>query len=719
MRVGSIQSTAWRTVFGAVACLILLSCPLVPLYAGVVDPKLEKLLAESGSQERIPVIVSLSDKVNVHQFRSRDKKVRRSRMVKALKQRHEETVRRSSLRGFLENLARTEPGTMRLRNLWMIGGLALKARPQVIRTLAQKPWVEAIRLDQTIQAPPTITTLDGPAEWNLTAIGAQDLWDLGYTGQGVIVASVDTGVDVSHPDLGPQWRGGANSWFDANDPNFNPLVDTEPYDTDGHGTAVMGILVGGNAGGASIGVAPGAKWIAAKIFDENGAALESEIHEAFQWLLDPDENPDTDDAPDIVNNSWGFGQNPDVCIEEVGSVSFRRDVQTLKQAGIAVVFSAGNGGPSTYTSVSPANYPESFSVGAVDEMQNAASFSARGPSACGGGVYPSVTAPGDRAASPYGIRTADLMLGLPNPSYTYVRGTSFSAPHASGAMALLLSAYPDLAPHQLETALKMSAPDLGAAGPDNVYGYGHVDASSAHGAVQDFDVVRIDGVFYDNAAQTLTIAAASTDQPNVTLKAEGFGSLDWISWKNCYSKTFSGVTSPPDALTVISSGGGSDAWPDPATDTVTVKHAIYDDVARTLTVVASSSLQPDVTLDAAGYGRLYWREASSQYKRTFAGVASPPSSVTVQSSGGGSATCTVKDIVNIKHAIYDAVARTLTVIAASSLQPDVTLDAAGYGRLYWREASSQYRRTFTGVSSPPASVTVNSSGGGSAITELP
>ena len=350
--------------------------------------------------------------------------------------------------------------------------------------LAQKPWVEAVRLDQTVQVPPSITTLAGPPEWNLTAIGAPALWNLGYTGQGVVVASVDTGVDVSHPDLGPRWRGGTNSWFDANDPDFNPLLDTQPYDMDGHGTAVMGILVGGDAGGTAIGVAPGAKWIAAKIFDANGEALESEIHAAFQWLLDPDDNPDTDDAPDIVNNSWGFEQNPDVCVEEVGGFSFRADIQTLKQAGIAVVFSAGNGGPSSHTSVSPANYPESFSVGAVDETQNVADFSARGPSACGGDVYPSVTAPGDRAASPFGIKTSDLTLGLPISSYTYVTGTSFAVPHASGAMALLLSAYPDLTPDQLETALKVSAIDLGPAGPDNENGYGLVNAMRAFEALQ-------------------------------------------------------------------------------------------------------------------------------------------------------------------------------------------------------------------------------------------
>lgn len=688
-------------------------------HAGVLDPKLEALLAEAGSQERIPVIISLADKVDVHQFRSRDKKVRRSHMIKAFRQRYEETVSRSSLKGLLGRLGQTEPGGMHVRPLWMLNGLAVKARPQVIRTLAQKPWVETVRLDQTIQVPPRITTFAGPPEWNLSAVGVQGLWSLGYTGQGVVVATVDTGADVGHPDLATRWRGGTNSWFDANDPDFNPLLDTEPYDVDGHGTAVMGILVGGDAGGSSIGMAPGAQWIAAKIFDASGEALESEVHAAFQWMLDPDDNPDTDDAPDIVNNSWGFGQDPDVCIEETGGISFRTDVQILKQAGIAIVFSAGNGGPAPYTSVSPANYPESFSVGAVDETQNIADFSARGPSACGEAVYPSVTAPGDRAASPFGIKTADLTLGLPIPSYIYVMGTSISAPHASGAMALLLSAYPDLTPYQLEMALKLSALDLGPVGPDNDYGYGQIDALGAHGAVQGFDEVTISDVFYDDAAKTLTVVATSTAQPNVTLAAEVLGPLDWKSWKNIYRSTFTGVQTPPSKVTVVSSAGGTDTWTPITDDTVTITSVIHDPGADRLTVVATSTAQPDVVLTAEGLGPLAWKSWKNSYRNTFFGIADPPASVTVSSTGGGSDTLAAADIVTIASVMYDAGAGTLTVVATSTDQPDVALTAEGLGPLAWKNWKNFYRSTFSGIADPPAMLTVSSSGGGTATVPVP
>jgi bacillopeptidase F len=102
---------------------------------------------------------------------------------------------------------------------------------------------------------------------------------------------MDTGVDYLHPDLADKWRGGANSWYDPNGEHATP------YDANGHGTGVMGILVGGTAGGTAIGVAPGAQWIAVKLFDDTGEASESDIHLGLQWFLDPDGNPDTDDVP--------------------------------------------------------------------------------------------------------------------------------------------------------------------------------------------------------------------------------------------------------------------------------------------------------------------------------------------------------------------------------------------------------------------------------------
>ena len=107
----------------------------------------------------------------------------------------------------------------------------------------------------------------------------------GVRGQGVVIASMDTGVDATHPDLSATWRGGGNSWFDPNGQHATPT------DVSGHGTQTMGVMVGRSVGGSAIGMAPDARWIAVKIFNDRGVTTTTMIHRGFQWLLDPDGEP--------------------------------------------------------------------------------------------------------------------------------------------------------------------------------------------------------------------------------------------------------------------------------------------------------------------------------------------------------------------------------------------------------------------------------------------
>ena len=216
----------------------------------------------------------------------------------------------------------------------------------------------------------------------------------------------------------------------------------------------MGIMVGGDAGGTSIGMAPGATWIAARIFNNSGVATATAIHAALQWVLDPDGNPATADAPQVVNNSWAYG-SPGCNLE------FQPDLQALRAAGIVPVFAAGNYGPGPSTSVSPANYPEALAVGNTGNTNVIASSSSRGPSACGEGstVYPEVVAPG------VSVLTTDLF-GL----YQSVSGTSLAAPHVAGALALLLSAHPGLDASAQSAALTGTSTDLEPPAPTTATG---------------------------------------------------------------------------------------------------------------------------------------------------------------------------------------------------------------------------------------------------------
>lgn len=448
-------------LIGMLISLMLMAGVASESRAGVIASNLGEVLDSANGDEDLSVIVTFRNTVDLHQFRAIDPKPRRSLMIKALKKRTD-TIKASIL-GLLP-----AEKSRKVLSLWIINGIALKVPPGIVKALASNPDVEEVRLDYVITLPEETQDSSAEAEWNVSAMGARELWALGFDGQGVVVANMDSGVDYLHDDLFGRWRGGSNSWFDPYGEHSTPY-DGHTY---GHGTGTMGIMVGGDAGGTSIGVAPGAQWIAVKIFNDDGDALVSRIHQGFQWLLDPDGNPDTDDAPRVVNNSWTYNA-PDSCISE-----FQTDIASLKAAEIAVVFAAGNYGPDELSSASPANNSGGFSVGAVDVVYNAASFSSRGPSACDGGIFPHVVAPG------VSIRTScPTTLESCHDSYAYGSGTSFAAPHVAGAMALLLSAFPNLSVAQLEQALIDSASDLGEPGPDNTYGYGMIDVFQAYNLI--------------------------------------------------------------------------------------------------------------------------------------------------------------------------------------------------------------------------------------------
>lgn len=443
--------------------------------AGDIEQRLRSTLLSQDASDRVPVIIHLTGQASPADVRGPGRREQRYRLIRSLRDTAERSQR--PLQAYLKSR-----NAQQIRPLWIVNGIAAKVRADQVAELASLPGVERVVLDATVHAPVSAAGAPAAPEWNLAAIGAPGVWSMGYAGQNTVVANMDTGVDLDHPDLLARWRGGQNSWYDPH--NEHPLA---PYDAAGHGTQTMGIIVGGDAGGSSIGVAPGAQWIAVKLFNDADQTTYSVIHQAFQWMLDPDHDPLTDDAPDVVNSSWGLIDPAHGCITE-----FQDDVRILRAAGIAQAFSAGNDGPASSTSVSPANYPESFSVGAVDGTNTIAMTSSRGPSACTGALFPLMVSPG------VNILTADLYLGIPN-AYVSVSGTSFAAPHVAGTMALLRSAFPGVSVPKMEHALVRSAVDLGVTGPDNDYGNGLSNALDAFRLLlrHDIGIVRQGNWFRD------------------------------------------------------------------------------------------------------------------------------------------------------------------------------------------------------------------------------
>jgi bacillopeptidase F len=577
-RIGTIGKSLVSAAF-----LIALAAQLAG--AGTIDPALEEALRNLPAGETVPVILTLADRVDPDRFRGRGN---RAALVQALHGKADRT--QPPLQALLRS--RGIGATVRL---WAINGLAFSAPPETVRELAALAGVERIGLDALLKKPepkpepePEPVPEGGP-EWNLDAIGAPELWALGATGSGTVVAGLDTGVDVQHPDLVGNWRGGANSWYD---PNGEHAAPSDPF---GHGTQTMGLAVGGSAGGTAIGVAPGARWIAVKIFNDAGYATLSGIHLGLQWLLEPDGDPATDDAPDVVLNSWGIPGTAGDCFTE-----FEVDLALLRAAGIAVVFAAGNDGPNAGTSSSPANNPGGFAAGAVDGAQNLDYSSSRGPSACDGSLYPEVVAPG------VGVRTSDLSFGgvVPDP-YALVSGTSFAAPHVAGTMALLLSFNPGVTADELEQALTGSAVDLGLEGPDNDSGYGMIDAYAA--------------------LQRLQPANACTD-------ADGdgfFAEADCGTPQDCDDGD-AGVH-PGEPETAFD---GIDQDCNGYDLTIAVIRAEYAARQDLLTVEAVSSLGLSADLRVVGYGNMKWDKKKEKWTLTVRRAGGTPGTVTVSGREG-------------------------------------------------------------------------------------
>ena len=421
-----------------------------------IHPDLEERLQKLKTGEKLAVIVDLKEQVKLDEIATVMSGVNRRQKAREVvtELRNVADKHQRPLKQYLKR-QKASGAVKRVIPFWIFNGFAVTADETLIRHLASRPDVKEIRLDSEIPLPSPTPTAANPSsaasEWNISIIRAPEVWTLNpvYNGSGAVIGSFDTGVSLSHDDLYSRYRGNHTiSWFDPYGEHATP------YDFHGHGTHTTGTAVGGNAGGAYIGVAPGATWIAAKGFNDEGIGEVSAFHQIFEWFLAPGGDPDN--APDVVNCSWAF--------EAPGcDTEFEADIQAWRAAGIFPTFSSGNDGPAPGSIRSPAANPMSFAVGATDPLDQIAYFTGRGPSPCDGSIKPDISAPGD------GILSAYLW------GYAVMSGTSMAAPHVTGAVAILRSINPSLTVDQLESALTLGAKDLAAPGPDNDSGAGRMD----------------------------------------------------------------------------------------------------------------------------------------------------------------------------------------------------------------------------------------------------
>jgi len=432
----------------------------------------------------VSALVFLKDRVDLKALDAQLRADRASRsarhetVVRALQDRA--AVTQATLRGHLAAL-RQAGRIESFKSFWLVNAFRVDAPPAELRKLAQHPDVETIYLNCPIECITPVQVAEsalpsrGP-EPGLVAINAPDVWDMGITGAGVIVATIDSGVDGTHPALADRWAGVADpryaghpewAWYDA-------LFSTSfPQDLYGHGTHTMGTVCGGWPGD-QIGVAPGALWISAcNLASSTGQFVDNSIC-GLQWIADPDGDASTFwDVPAVCSNSWGLGM-PDMYLCDELFWSF---IDACEAAGVVMLFSAGNDGPAG--PARPAdrasdNY-NACAIGAVDANTPGwpiAFFSARGPSYCtptgDPAIKPEVVAPGVYVRS-----------SIPGGEYLYADGTSMASPHVNGVVALMMEACPYLTVNEVKQILYDTAVDLGDPGNDNDYGWGMIDALAA------------------------------------------------------------------------------------------------------------------------------------------------------------------------------------------------------------------------------------------------
>jgi subtilisin family serine protease len=378
------------------------------------------------------------------------------------------------------------------QSYWIRNMIRVQADAALVRALARRPEVARIDYHYPVDLEPILPSepaSDQPSAvgWNIQRVRADDVWDMGFTGSGVLVGMVDSGVDWDHPGLinaYRPWVPGAPTrhdynWYDG------PSGSQVPVDYTGHGTAMTGLVVGDDGGDNQTGMAPGAQWIACSMMGNQGM-------DCLQFMLAPTRldgsNPRPDLAPHVLSNSWR------------ARVDYSDIIHTLYLAGIMFIKAAENDGFDCGTVASPGHLPEVTAVGAFEEGDTITWFSSRGPMLYNGQtiIKPNLAAPG-----------LDCPTTTNGGGYGNSMGTSAACPHVTGVVALILSARPDLAgrvdtlqmilQETAEPKVDLQCPPNDPSGvPNNVWGYGILNAYDAVLLAQSLGMGDIQGQVSDN-----------------------------------------------------------------------------------------------------------------------------------------------------------------------------------------------------------------------------
>lgn len=449
-----------------------------------ISSSLQQLLVSSPDQTH-EVIVLLQEQAPLDRYLLDIKKTTAQR----------DNLRKQALRQMQDIARETQPAFIewlktdlnihhdRLTKFWIFNAIGLEATAEEIRAIAQSSGVRFVAeppaFDEAVttnaQAP--FASFDpGQHEEGHDVINAPALWKMGYTGYGTKVYVYDTGIDIDHPAL--------RSNFSYHN---NPLeiswkgTKEEPFTCTDHGSHVAGTILGlDREMNDTIGVAFNAQYMMTPQFTSCGSSRLDNVT-AWQWMLDPDGDPQTiDEIPHASNMSGGSFVTDTICGNELIGLLF----QGFQIGNVGAIFAGGNEGPADSSHRSPAvhnfDLVHAFAVGNLNASTlEINGSSSRGPSFCASTessleIKPEVSAPGTSVRS-----------SIVGGGYDWFTGTSMAAPHVTGAFLLLKEAFPFLLEGDILMALYLSATDFGQPGEDNEYGMGVIDVLAAFNHLVD------------------------------------------------------------------------------------------------------------------------------------------------------------------------------------------------------------------------------------------
>ncbi|MBU3206684.1 S8 family serine peptidase [Clostridium algidicarnis] len=457
-------------------------------YLNKIDSKVKKQL--ENDDDLVEVLIYLKDRVSINEIEEISKSQgdyntsyenevsKRKTVINTLKEKAETS--QNSVVSYLSS-EKLSGKVEKIQSFYIANIVYVKANKEVIEEIAKRDDVEKIYFNDIIKLEEPIKGVDldtvtnmaeDEIEWNIKKVEAPKVWEnFKIDGTGVVVGILDSGVDWTNPALKDKWRGYDKETGTVVNPKeswYDPMTNSElPWDNLGvpHGSHCTGTILGQESNGDNtIGVAPGAKWIAAKAFTDKGG---QQVHllAGAQWFLAP--GGKAEKAPNIINNSWGGSAGVDPWFKDV--------IAAWRSAGILPVFAAGNqksGEPKPWPGSiqNPSNLPGSFAVAAVDINNKRGDFSKLGPSPWDPKmIKPEISAPG--------VNIRSSVVGGYEGGWN---GTSMAAPHVSGIAALMKSANFSLTVDEIETIIKETATKLTdneyTESPNMGYGFGLINA---------------------------------------------------------------------------------------------------------------------------------------------------------------------------------------------------------------------------------------------------